>query len=195
VLSARDPREITIPIGSSSVRLSRISVMETLLVGWALLRPRSFLDFGGISPVCRSANDDRRPKHRENGSRARPPVIHTLLVSSAKRRVGDLPSSTTGAKVLGNAQRIAYQWLKKKTASAISAGCIGKTHDFGDTAYQIMTLRCPPSERGMWSRQRSQAPPRPTNRGTATSAHRWRELPDQRRSSRRGARPRPALPP
>lgn len=192
MLSARDPREITIPIGSSSVRRSRISVMETLLVGRALVRPCSFLDYGGTSPLCRGADDDRRPKHRENGSRARPPVTHTLSYRAGRRRVSDLPDSTAGATLAGNAQRFVGEPFSKKTASAMSAGCIGTTHDFEDTAYQIMTLRWRLFGQGTWSRQHSRVPPRSTSRDTATSAHRWKALPDQPQWSRRGARLRRA---
>jgi len=37
------------------------------------------------------AEDDRRSKHRENGSRARPPVTHTLLTNRERGRVS-IPS-------------------------------------------------------------------------------------------------------
>jgi hypothetical protein len=64
------------PIGSSSVRRSRTSVMRVapdLEVSFVIgrpVRPRMPVN-RGVEP----ADDDRRSTRRENGSRARPPVM------------------------------------------------------------------------------------------------------------------------
>jgi hypothetical protein len=90
-------------MGSSAGRLSRISLMVFIsesgeAAGQARLRGAGEF-VRPVRALCAEvADDDRRPMRRENGSRARPPVIRTFFSIEEKGRASTDVHSTAGAR-------------------------------------------------------------------------------------------------